>query len=516
MPFNSIFAWVIKKRIHQIELFRKYPEEVQQELFERLLEQGAQTEYGKAVGLNIMQTYDEFRDKVPLQLYDQVKPYVDRLMAGEQGLLWPSETKWFAKSSGTTSGRSKLIPVTKESLEGCHYKGGKDLLAMYYDNHPNRKLYNGKHLIIGGSAELNHLSNDSYFGDLSAIIVKNLPWWAEIRRTPAKEIALMSEWEDKIEKMALSTIEQDVYIIAGVPSWTMVLANRVLEITGKKHLKEVWPNLELFMHGGVSFDPYREHFKELIPDEGMNYVETYNASEGFFGIQDQVDSNEMLLMLDYGIFYEFIPMSDYNGIDSKNVLSLDEVELGVNYALVISTNGGLWRYIVGDTIKFTSKVPARFVITGRTKSYINTFGEELIVENAEQAIAEACTKTNAQIKEFTACPIYMDGIDRGAHEWCIEFVQYPNEIDRFKHVLDEKLRQVNSDYDAKRYRNMVLEAPEVKVVPEGTFDNWLRSIGKLGGQNKVPRLANNREILEQILQIAAQGIHQENENTDLF
>lgn len=501
MPFNSIFAWVMKKRIHQIDLFRKYPVEVQNELFDRLLDAGKQTEYGKQNKFDNVQNYTDFKSTVPLQEYEQVKPWIDRLMAGEQQLLWPTETKWFAKSSGTTTGRSKLIPVTKESLEGCHYKGGKDLLAIYYDNHPKRKLYKGKHLIIGGSAEINHLSADSYFGDLSAIIVKNLPWWCEIRRTPAKEIALMTEWKEKIEKMAHSTINEDIYIIAGVPSWTMVLANRVLEISGKSNLKEVWPNLELFMHGGVSFEPYREHFKKLIPDPSMNYVETYNASEGFFGIQDQVDSNEMLLMLDYGIFFEFIPMNAFKGIESTEIYSISEVQLDQNYALVISTNAGLWRYIIGDTIKFTSLDPFRFKITGRTKSYINTFGEEVIEENATVAIAEASSRTNAVVREFTACPIYMNGDEQGAHEWCIEFVKPPDEMDRFRLILDETLRAVNSDYDAKRYNNMVLLEPKINAVANGTFDQWLESIGKLGGQNKVPRLSNNRVILEQILQL---------------
>ena len=312
-------------------------------------------------------------------------------------MLCPTETKWFAKSSGTTS-RNKLIPVTKESLEGCHYKGGKDLLALYYHNYPNRKLYNGKHLIIGGSAQVNTLSEDSYYGDLSAIIVKNLPWWAEIRRTPSREIALMSEWIEKMEKMAESTIKEDVYIIAGVPSWTMVLANKILEITGKSNLKEVWPNLELFMHGGVNFEPYRNEFQSLMPGPNMNFVETYNASEGFFGIQDQVDQDEMLLMLDYGIFFEFIPMESYAGVHSTDVYSIEDVEKDVNYAVVITTNGGLWRYILGDTIRFTSTRPYRFKITGRTKSFINAFGEELIVENAEIAVAEACLRTDAQRK----------------------------------------------------------------------------------------------------------------------
>ena len=499
MPFNSIFAWIIKKRIHQIDLFLKYPIDVQLELLDRMIAMAKYTEFGMRYQFGNIRSYQDFKSAVPLQQYEDVKPSIDRLMEGEQNILWPTETKWFAKSSGTTSDRSKLIPVTRESLEECHYKGGKDLLALYYNNFPNRKLYNGKHLIVGGSAQVNQLSEDSYFGDLSAIIVKNLPWWAEIRRTPSKDIALMSEWESKIEKMAENTVNEDVYILAGVPSWTMVLARRVLEISGKNNLKEVWPNLELFMHGGVSFDPYREQFKALIPDPNMNYVETYNASEGFFGIQDQVDSNDLLLMLDYGIFYEFIPMSDYKGIDSKNAVDLSGVEPGVNYALVISTNGGLWRYIVGDTIMFSSTKPYRFKITGRTKSYINTFGEELIVDNAEKAVSEACKKTGAQIRDFTACPMYITDINSGGHEWLFEFIVPPDDLKRFNNILDETLRQINSDYDAKRYQNMILKEPLVRILPNGTFDEWLKSKGKLGGQNKVPRLSNNREMVEEIL-----------------
>lgn len=504
MPFNSLFAWIIKKRMHQIDLFRKYPVEVQNDVFTELISQGKQTVYGKKHNFSSISNYDDFKKAVPLVMYEDIQPWIDRVMKGEPQVLWPSETKWFAKSSGTTSGRSKLIPVTKESLEDCHYKGGKDLLALYYNNYPNRKLYSGKHLIIGGSAEVNvnPLTEDSYFGDLSAIIVKNLPWWAEIRRTPAREIALLSEWEEKIERMAHSTIKDDVKIIAGVPSWTMVLANRILEITGKSNLKEVWPNLEMFMHGGVNFEPYREQFKKLIPDDSMNYVETYNASEGFFGIQDEVGGDEMLMMLDYGTFFEFIPMSEYDGVDSKTAVSISDVEMGINYAMVISTNGGLWRYIIGDTVRFTCTDPYRFKITGRVKSFINTFGEELIVENAELAIAEACSKTNAQIREFTVGPIYMVENDKGGHEWAIEFVQYPDEMDRFNLILDEKLRAINSDYDAKRYHDLVLDKPIVKTVPKESFDKWLKQNGKLGGQNKIPRLSNDRLILEQILQIA--------------
>ncbi|HIP32458.1 MAG TPA: GH3 auxin-responsive promoter family protein [Crocinitomicaceae bacterium] len=501
MPFNSIFSWMMKKRIHQIDLFRKNPHQVQQELFGYLIRAGATTTYGAINDFKMVGCYDDYRKNIPLQTYEDAKMWIERSMQGEKSLLWPNKTNWFAKSSGTTS-RSKILPVTKESLEGCHYKGGKDLLAMYYDNHENRKLYNGKHLIVGGSTEINELSSDSYFGDLSAIIVKNLPWYIEARRTPSKEITLMTDWQEKMQKMAESTIEENVVILAGVPSWTMVLANKVLEISGKKNLKEVWPNLELFMHGGVSFEPYREQFKKLIPDPNMNYVQTYNASEGFFGIQDEVDSDEMLLMLDYGIYYEFIPMNQYEGVNSKQVINIEEVELDVNYALVITTNAGLWRYILGDTIKFTNTLPYRFKITGRVNSFVNCFGEEVIVENSDLAVARASSKTNAQIKEYTVAPIFMEGKEKGAHEWAIEFINAPDNLDEFSKTLDEELQKLNSDYEAKRSHNMILDAPVINVVNTGTFDAWLNSQGKLGGQNKIPRLSNSRDLLEQILEVS--------------
>lgn len=503
MPFNSIFSWIIKKRIHQIDLFKQYPLEVQEELRLKLIATAKNTVWGKSHRFSTIKSYTDFKNAVPLQEYNSLFPFIQRAMDGELNVLWPKKTNWFAKSSGTTEAKSKFIPVTKDSLEECHYKGGKDLLALYYNNHPKRKLYNGKHLIIGGSAQINQLSTDSYFGDLSAIIVKNLPFWAEIRRTPSKEIALMSEWESKIEKMARSTINEDVLIIAGVPSWTMVLAKKVLEISGKSNLKEVWPNLELFMHGGVSFEPYKQEFQRLIPDKTMNYVETYNASEGFFGIQDQLDSNELLLMLDYGIYYEFIPMRSYDGIHSKEVCNLEDVELYKNYALVISSNGGLWRYIIGDTIQFTNLKPFRFKITGRTKQFINTFGEEIIVDNAEKAIAYACEQTKSQLKEFTACPIYMEADQKGGHEWFIEFTNEPKNTHEFAVFLDEKLSEINSDYAAKRASDLVLQKPVVRILPEGTFNKWLKSIEKLGGQNKVPRLSNNRKIAEEVIAILA-------------
>jgi len=504
MPFNSIFAWIIKKRIHQIDLFKKYPIDVQWETFDKLIQSGRLTVYGQNHQFQTISSFNDFK-RIPLQEYDDVKVWIDKSIKGEQNVLWPEEIKYFAKSSGTTSERSKIIPVTNEALEECHQKGGKDLLALYYANFPNGKLYKGKHLVIGGSAETNTLSHDSYLGDLSAIIMKTLPWWAEIKRTPNREIALMNEWESKIDKIARHTINEDVCILVGVPSWTMVLANKVLEITGKKTLKEVWPNLELFMHGGVSFEPYKHEFKKLVGFPEINYVESYNASEGFFGIQDQINSNDLLLMLDYGIFYEFIPMDSFEGVNSKVVYDLSQVELGVNYALVITTNGGLWRYIIGDTIKFTSLSPFRFKITGRTKSFINAFGEELIVDNTEIAIAKVCSRLNAQIRDYTACPLFMKEKETGAHQWLIEFIIAPQSIVEFRDELDNELRSLNSDYDAKRYNNMVLGPLQICVLEAGIFDKWLKSKGKLGGQNKVPRLSNSRTIYEDVLAIQIGG-----------
>jgi len=506
MPFNSIFGWIMKKRIHQIDLFRKYPIEVQRELFDKMITNGSFTEFGKKYDFQSIKTEKQFQERVPLQFYEDVKPWIDRTIAGEQGLLWPTETKWFAKSSGTTSDRSKLIPVTRDSLEECHQKGGKDLLALYYENHPNGRLYSYKHMVVGGSAEVNPLSEDSYTGDLSAIIMKNLPWWAEIRRTPSREIALMNEWEEKIEKMARTTMNEDIGLLVGVPSWTMVIVKKVLEISGKDNLKEVWPNLECFMHGGVSFGPYREEFKKLIPDPNMNYVESYNASEGFFGIQDQAGLCDLLLMLDYGIYYEFIPMEDYAGVNSKKTVLLQDIEAGKQYALVISTNGGLWRYIVGDTIVFTEKYPFRFRVTGRTKSFINAFGEELIVDNAEKAVAHACLMTHSQVRDYTACPVFMANKERGSHEWLFEFVKEPIDFPLFMKYLDDELREINSDYDAKRTKDLVMVFPKGEILRSGSFDQWLKSKGKLGGQNKIPRLCNTREILEQIVQCV--GIEQ--------
>lgn len=492
----------MKQRIHQIELFIKYPIEVQEEWFRKLINAGRFSEWGRTYDYASIRTIKDFQQRVPVQDYDSIKPYINRLRQGEQRLLWSSEVKWFAKSSGTTSDKSKFIPVTSEALEDCHFKGGKDLLSIYCNNHPDTGLFNGKLLSLGGSHQINSFSNDSFYGDLSAILIQNLPFWIQLFRTPEISIALMDEWEDKIEMMAMATSQEDVTNISGVPSWTLVLINRILEITGKKYITEVWPNLELFIHGAVNFQPYKEQFLRLIPKSGMNYYETYNASEGFFGIQDQQNSEEMLLMLDYGIFYEFIPVDEIHSTN-PNVLTLGEVKINQNYAIVISSNAGLWRYKIGDTVCFTSVDPFRIRITGRTAHFINAFGEELIVENAERAISETCKKSGAVIREYTASPVYFSDESNGAHEWLIEFEKHPHSLEEFSEILDQELKNVNSDYEAKRYKSMALRPPIIRSLPENTFFRWLKSKEKLGGQHKVPRLSNDRKIVEDVLSFAA-------------
>ncbi|MBU2019328.1 MAG: GH3 auxin-responsive promoter family protein [Bacteroidetes bacterium] len=500
MPFNSIFGWLMQKRVHQIELFKKYPIEVQQEIFSKLLYNGKYTDYGQLNGFNKVDSIRDFQTQVPLQTYDEVKPWVDRLLRGEKALLWPTDTKMFAKSSGTTSDRSKYIPVTRESIEDCHQKGGKDLLALYYNQNPEGKLYSYKHLVVGGSCKSLTTDSDVVTGDLSALIMKTMPWWAEIKRTPTKETALMDEWEEKIARMAIEASQEDVGLIVGVPSWTLVLMRRILEITGANYIDEIWPNVECFMHGGVSFLPYKDQFKALIQKKEMRFMESYNASEGFFGIQDVLGKDDLLLMLDYGIFYEFIPIEHFKGVESNYVVNLSDVEVGKTYAMVISTNGGLWRYIVGDTVEFTEKYPFRFRINGRTKSFMNAFGEELIVDNADRAVQAACSQTNALLRDYSACPIYMENSKKGGHEWLFEFDREPDSIEKFAEILDNHLRLINSDYDAKRSKDLAVLAPKLTVLPIGTFEAWLKAKGKLGGQHKVPRLNNDRKILEQIMQ----------------
>ncbi len=500
---NSVISWIMKKRIHQIEFFMKYPHEVQNEWLMKLVAAARQTEWGHAYDYQSILTAEEFSKRIPLNDYDTIKPYIERVMKGEENILWPSDVRWFAKSSGTTSDKSKFIPVTPESLEECHYKGGKDMVSLYCNNYPDSQLFSGRGLALCGSHKINEINSEMYYGDLSAIILENLPFWAEFIRVPQKSIALMDEWESKIDMMARATLNHNVTNISGVPSWTLLLLKRILEITGKDNISEVWNNLELFIHGGVSFDPYREQFRKLIPSSSMHYLETYNASEGFFGIQDTTDSQDMLLMLDYGIYYEFIPMDKFDNCNSTTI-ALHQVKENVNYAMVISTNSGLWRYIIGDTIMFKSLNPYRIRITGRTRSFINAFGEELIIDNAEQALLIACQKSAAVITDYTAAPVFFSDDQKAAHEWLIEFEKEPENLEYFTEVLDNALKSINSDYEAKRYRCLLLQKPIIKSLPMGTFYHWLKIKGKLGGQNKVPRLSNNRIIVEQILELVKQ------------
>jgi phenylacetate-coenzyme A ligase PaaK-like adenylate-forming protein len=479
----------------------KYPNDVQQEWFEGLVNTAQDTEWGRRFGYKDIRNLEQFKGRVPVSNYEQLEPYIQRIIKGEQQVLWPTDIKMFAKSSGTTGARSKFIPVSQESLEECHYKGGKDLLSLYYNEFPESKLMAGKGLVMGGSSSFLPLNNERYYGDLSAIIIKNLPFWAQLHRTPDSEISLNPSWEEKIEQIAQITHKQDITNISGVPSWMLVLLARVMELTGKKTILDVWPNLEWYVHGGVSFAPYRERFKEVMGGQ-IHYSETYNASEGFFGIQEDTKRDDLLLMLDYGIFYEFVPMSEV-GREHPNTLQLDEVRVGENYALVISTNGGLWRYMIGDTIQFTSLNPFRIKVSGRTRHFINAFGEELIVENAERAIAIASEKAGAVVHEYTAAPKFMDSEGAGAHEWAIEFEKAPADLEFFVEMLDNALKALNSDYEAKRYHDKVLRMPVVNAVGQGTFYQWMKSRDKLGGQHKVPRLANDRSTLEDLLKFNA-------------
>ena len=495
--FNSIASWLLKKRFYQIELFLKYPEEVQLEVLNQLLITAKHTETGKQYGFDAINKYELFKDRVPLCKYEDIEPLIERSRRGEQNIFWPTPIKWFAKSSGTTNAKSKFIPVSNEALEDCHFKAGKDMLSLYFNNNENSKLLTGKSLRLGGSKEL-YEYNNTFFGDLSAIIIDNLPFWAEMSSTPSTKISLMSEWETKMEAIVNETVKENVTGFAGVPSWMLVLLNKVLEKTGKTHLFEIWENLEVYFHGGVSFNPYEEQYRKLLPGNQFKYYEIYNASEGFFAIQDRNNSDELLLMLDYGIFYEFIPMESY-GTPKQKTIPLWEVEKGKNYAIVITTNAGLWRYLIGDTVRFTSVNPYRIKITGRTKHYINVFGEELIIENVEQALKKACKNTHSEIADYTVAPVFMKGKEKGAHEWLIEFRTPPGDLDYFNELLDTALKALNSDYEAKRYNNMTLTKPKINIAREGLFYDWLKKSDKLGGQHKIPRLSNQRDYLEELL-----------------
>ena len=496
---NSLASWFLKKRFHQIELFLKYPIDVQNELLEHLLHTAKNTEIGKQYDFASISTYREFAERVPVTSYEDNHLQIERARKGESNIFWPTPIKWFAKSSGTTNSKSKFIPVSSDSLEHCHYAASKDLLCMYLNNNPDANLFLGKSLRLGGSKEL-YKENATVYGDLSAILIDNMPFWAEYSSTPNNEVSLMADWELKMQAIVDQTIQENVTSLAGVPSWMLVLLNNVLESTGKSNLFEIWPNLEVYFHGGVNFDPYIEQYNAILPKDNFRYYEIYNASEGFFAIQDRNANKELLLMLDYGIFYEFIPMDTY-GSASEKIIPLEQVQVAKNYAIVITTNAGLWRYKIGDTVRFTSISPFRIKVTGRTKHHINVFGEELIIENAETALKQASKHTQCEIMDYTAAPIFMEGREKGAHEWIIEFKTPPKDLSLFTKSLDSALMDVNSDYQAKRYNNITLNMPKVHVARQRLFYDWLKQKNKLGGQHKVPRLSNKRDFIEELLHL---------------
>ena len=501
MPFsfiNTVASWMLKKRIHQIELFEKYPLDVQNEELKKLIQISKNTEFGKQYEFSSIDSYETFNERIPSFTYEEFFPIINKTINGNQNIFWPEKIKWFAQSSGTTNSKSKFIPVSNSSLDNCHFKGGKDMLCLYLNNNENSNMFLGKSLRLGGSRKI-YENNDHYFGDLSAILIDNLPVWAELISTPNNEISLMDKWDEKIAAIIKGTLQEDVRSLAGVPSWMLTLLNKLLETTGKKYIDEIWKNLEVYFHGGVSFKPYRSEFNNIISNKKFKYYEVYNASEGFFAIQDQNESDELLLMLDYGIFYEFIEIDNTN--KSEKIIDLSEVKVGVNYALLITTNSGLWRYKIGDTIVFTNLKPFRIKVSGRTKHFINTFGEEVIIENVEKSLEIALKKYNCTIKDFTVAPLYMKNGKKGKHEWMIEFIKEPNNLDEFMKEIDFQIQNNNSDYKAKRFKNITLDRPRLIKARKNLFYDWLKKKKKLGGQNKVPRLLNERSFIEELIEM---------------
>ncbi len=485
-------------RRKSISKYENKTEELQSKVLQKLIRQAIHTEWGQTHGFAQVNDYNSFTKTSPINTYEELKGYIDRMRRGEKDVLWSGKVRWYAKSSGTTNDKSKFIPVSKECLQDTHYRGGTDAVALYLGQNPRSRMFDGKALILGGSHSPNYNLPHSLVGDLSAILIENVSPFVNHFRIPSKEIALLGDFEEKREKIARAAIRENVTNLSGVPSWMLSVLTRVMDISGKTHLEDVWPGIEVFFHGGVSFTPYREQYRQLITQPDMHYMETYNASEGFFGLQTDLQDRAMLLMIDYGIFYEFIPMDEIDR-ETPNVVPLWGVETGKNYAMVISTSAGLWRYMIGDTVKFTQKNPYKFIITGRTKFFINAFGEELIVDNAENGLKAACEATSAQIREYTAAPVYMDAHGKCRHQWLIEFAKEPESLTDFAHILDLKLQEINSDYEAKRYKDITLQHLEIIPARKHLFDDWLKSKGKLGGQHKIPRLSNTRTYIDEML-----------------
>ena len=496
---NSIASWFLKKRMHQIELFKKYPSEVQNDVLLKLVNTAKNTTFGKNYGFSSVNNYENFSNQTPVFSYENFSNQIEKARKGKSNIFWPSKIKWFAKSSGTTNSKSKFIPVSNESLQDCHYAAGKDLLCMYLNNNPDSQLFTGKSLRLGGS-KTPYEKNGTFYGDLSAILIDNMPFWAEFSSTPSNKISLMENWNYKIEAIIKETINENVTSLAGVPSWMLVLLNKILKNRNEKYISEIWPNLEVYFHGGVSFKPYLNQYKNILNKDSMRYYEIYNASEGFFAIQYENNSNELLLMLDYGIFYEFIDMK-YYGTKNEKIIPLAEVKINTNYAILISTNAGLWRYKIGDTVKFTSISPYKIIITGRTKHFINVFGEEVIIENTDNVIKKISSKYDLKIVDYTVAPIFMENNKKGTHEWFIEFQSNPGDAIDLAKTIDEELKKENSDYEAKRYNNFTLKKPKVIIGSKGVFLKWLKKNNKVGGQNKIPRLSNNRQFINQLIEL---------------
>ncbi len=500
MSLTKIIGKMFEPRQRELERHINDGEALQRQVLAHLVDTAKDTEYGRNHLFGATRGYDDFARNVPVNTYEELKADIDRMRHGESDVLWPGRVRWYAKSSGTTNDKSKFIPVSRDGLRDIHYRGGQDCVALYLRNNPHSRMFDGKGLILGGSHSPNYNLPGSLVGDLSAILIENINPLVNLVRVPRKQTALLSDFEVKRDRIARETIGKNVTNLSGVPSWMLSVLSRVMEITGKSHLEEVWPNIEVFFHGGVAFTPYRNQYEQLITSPRMHYMETYNASEGFFGLQDDPSDKSMLLMLDYGVFYEFIPMDEF-GSDNPTVVPLWGVEKGRNYAMLISTTCGLWRYVLGDTVSFTSTNPYKFIITGRTKSFINAFGEELIVDNAERGLAYACKETGAEVSEYTAAPVFMDGKGKCRHQWLIEFAHEPDDLDRFAQLLDKRLQELNSDYEAKRYKDITLQHLEVVKARKNLFNDWLRLKGKLGGQHKIPRLNNSRDIIEQLLRM---------------
>ena len=480
--------------------YATHARQIQERVLQRLVRSAAATEYGREHQFSAIRSYADFARAVPVNDYDSLKEAIHRMRYGAKDVLWPGRVRQFAKSSGTTSDKSKFIPVTPVGMRRMHMMGGRDATSIYLERNPQTRMLHGKVFTLSGSFDPEARTPYSVAGDVSALIKASVPLPVRplVRTAPPRELAEIRDFEEKREKVARYLLTQDITSLSGVPSWTLSIFSRALELSGKQHFLELWPNLELFVHGGVGFAPYREIFRQLIPSEKMHYMEAYNATEGFFGLQDDTAYPAMLLMIDYDLFYEFIPLTELGHPDARAV-PLWETKPGVNYAILVSTSCGLWRYLIGDTVKFTRKDPYKFVITGRTRQFINAFGEELIVDNAEQGIRAASEATGAIVREYTAAPVYMDGHASCRHQWLIEFERPPRDMEAFADVLDCTLQRVNSDYEAKRYKDITLHKAEVISARDGVFNDWLKAHGKLGGQHKIPRLSNTRTYMEELL-----------------